>query len=170
MFTIKYPVEQTDPPLSPRETLPTMYYLPSDNPNESGWSDQFHFLQSHLLSISFQPHQYYPTNVFCMGNMNLYYNVRQQNWYKRPDLFGVVGVSQFYEGEDLRLSYVIWQEGVNPFVVVELLSPGTENEDLGLTKRHPNEPPTKWEVYEKILRIPYYVVFDRYTDRVRVFT
>jgi len=32
---------------------------------------------------------------------------------------------------DLRLSYVIWQEGVDPLVVVELLSPGTEEEDLG---------------------------------------
>jgi Uma2 family endonuclease len=26
--------------------------------------------------------------------------------------------------------YVVWQEQVNPFVVVELLSPGTAKEDL----------------------------------------
>ena len=25
----------------------------------------------------------------------------------------------------------MWQEGVNPFVMIELLSPGTENDDLG---------------------------------------
>jgi len=36
-----------------------------------------------------------------------------------------------YEEKDLRLSYVTWQEGVNPFVIVELLSPGTEGENLG---------------------------------------
>ena len=31
----------------------------------------------------------------------------------------------------LRASYVVWQEGINPFMVVELLSPGTAKEDLG---------------------------------------
>jgi hypothetical protein len=32
------------------------------------------------------------------------------------------------------------------------------------------KPPSKWEVYEKILRIPYYVIFSRSSDRMRVFT
>lgn len=68
------------------------------------------------------------------------------------------------------MSYVMWQEGVAPAVVVELLSPGTEREDLGRTQREANQPPTKWEVYEKILRVPYYAVFDRYSDRLRAFT
>jgi Uma2 family endonuclease len=67
-----------------------------------------------------------------------------------------------YQEQDLRLSYVIWQEGVNPFVVVELLSPGTEQEDLGKTLQEVNQPPTKWRVYEQTLRIPYYFVFNRY--------
>ena len=31
----------------------------------------------------------------------------------------------------MRLSYVRWQERVDPLIVVELLSPGTEEEDLG---------------------------------------
>lgn len=75
-----------------------------------------------------------------------------------------------YEGRDLRMSYVMWQEGVAPSVVVELLSPGTEREDLGRTWREVNQPPTKWEVYEQILRVPYYAVFDRSCDRLRVFT
>jgi hypothetical protein len=54
-------------------------------------------------------------------------------------------------------------------VVVELLSPGTEREDLGQTLRTVDEPPTKWQVYEQILRVAYYIVFDRYTDRLRAF-
>ena len=49
MFTIKPTVEQTDPPLSPRETLSTMYNFPCENRKESGFSAQFHFLPSHLL-------------------------------------------------------------------------------------------------------------------------
>jgi len=55
--------------------------------------------------------------------------VRHPRWYKRPDWFLVVGVPRLYDETDLRLSYVIWG-GVDPLVVVELLSPGTE-EDLG---------------------------------------
>jgi Uma2 family endonuclease len=121
--------------------------------------------------------------------MNLYYDVRHAQWYKRPDWFGVVGVPRLYDDVDMRLSYVVWQEGINPFVVVELLSPGTEKEDLGemdeeklLTEsedvvdngqavqpQNENKPPRKWEVYEQILRIPYYVVFSRYTNRLRAF-
>jgi len=62
-----------------------------------------------------------------------------------------------------------WQEGVSRLVVVELLSPGTEKEDLGQSLRDVSQPPTKWEVYERIFRIPYYVVFDRYTDHLRAF-
>jgi Uma2 family endonuclease len=101
--------------------------------------------------------------------MNLYYDVDHPLWHKRPDWFAVVGVPRLYEGRDMRLSYVVWQERVNPYVVVELLSPGTEKEDLGQTERAPGTPPTKWEVYEQILRVPYYVLFDRYTNNLRAF-
>lgn len=90
-------------------------------------------------------------------------------WYKRPDCFGVVGVQKLYKGQDLRLSYVTWQEPANPFVIVELLSPGTEEEDLGIKKSATHKPPSKWEVYEQILRIPYYVVFSRYTNELQAF-
>jgi Uma2 family endonuclease len=159
MFRLKYPVEQTDPPLSPRETLPTMYDLPSEDPEEPGLPDEFHDLQPQLLSFTFCPRNYPPEQVFSASDLNLYYDVRHQNWYKRPDWFGVVGVPRLYDQQDLRLSYVIWQEGINPFVVVELLSPGTEKEDLGQTTREANQPPTKWEVYEQILRVPYYRSF-----------
>jgi hypothetical protein len=98
-----------------------------------------------------------------------------------------------YDEVDLRSSYVVWQEGVNPFVVVELLSPGTEKEDLGelaaldvgidnggtqaeTTSTLPENgqtskeiPPRKWTVYEQLLRVPYYIVFSRYTNRLLFF-
>ncbi len=54
-------------------------------------------------------------------------------------------------------------------MVVELLSPGTEKEDLGQTVREVNQPPTKWEVYERVLRVPYYFVFSRSTNQLKVF-
>jgi Uma2 family endonuclease len=189
MFPVKYPVPQTDPPLSPRETLPSMYDLPSEDPEEPGLPDEFHDLQPQLLSFTFCPPHYPASQVFSASDMNLYYDVRHAQWYKRPDWFGVVGVPRLYDEVDMRLSYVVWQEGVNPYVIVELLSPGTEKEDLGendeeklppeseevadngqaIEPQSEEKPPRKWKVYEQILRIPYYVVFSRYTNQLRAF-
>jgi len=162
-------IPQTDPPLSPRQTLPTMYDLPSEDPEEPGLPDQFHLLQPRLLDNTFRPPNYPPEQILVASDLNLYYDLRHTNWYKRPDWYAVVGISRLYEGQDLRLSYVIWQEEVSPFVVVELLSPGTEDEDLGRTVRQRGNPPTKWQVYERILGVPYYVVFSRYTNEIQAF-
>ncbi|MDB9311883.1 Uma2 family endonuclease [Spirulina sp. CS-785/01] len=159
---------QTDPPLPPEESLPTMYDLPSENPEDPGLDD-FHAWQPQLLQETFNSPNYRTDQVYSAMDLNLYYDVNHPLWYKKPDWFGVVGVPRLYRGEDLRLSYVMWQEGVAPFVVVELLSPGTEDEDLGTRPRQEGRPPTKWEVYEQILRIPYYVLFSRYTNELQVF-
>jgi hypothetical protein len=69
----------------------------------------------------------------------------------------------------MRWSYVVWDEQVVPLIVVELLSEGTEAEDLGQTLREVNKPPVKWDVYERILRIPYYVVYSRESNDLRIF-
>ncbi len=169
MQDLQRTIEQTDPPRPPHETLPTMYDLPSENPEEPGLPDEFHYLQPQLLSATLRLTNYAADEVFSVGDMNLYYDVRHPNWYKRPDWFAAVGVPRLYENRDMRLSYVVWQEGVSPFVVVELISPGTEKEDLGETQRGADGIPTKWEVYEQILRVPYYVVFDRYSNQLRAF-
>lgn len=168
MFLARTSIEQTDPPRPPKETLPTMYDLPSEDLEEPGLLDEYHLWQSDLLSFTFCPPSYPPDQVFVASDLNLYYDPQQTSWYKRPDWFAVVGVSRLYEGQDLRLSYVIWQEGVRPIVVVELLSPSTRNEDLGRSERKTKQP-TKWDVYERILGIPYYIVFDRYTDELQAF-
>lgn len=160
---------QSDPPLSPRLTLPTMYDLKSEDPEEPGLPDEYHGYQPLLLRHTFKPANCDLEEVFIGADINLYYDLRHLNWYKRPDWFAVVGVSRLYEGRDLRNSYVMWQELVSPFVVVELLSPGTEDEDLGRTVRQLGKPPTKWQVYEQILRVPYYFVFSRYTNELQAF-
>jgi Uma2 family endonuclease len=163
-----------------------MYDLPSENPEEPGLPDEYHDLQPQLLSRTLRSPCYPPQRIFTGTDINLYYDVRHTQWYKRPDWFLVVGVPRLYEERDLRSSYVVWQEGVNPFVVVELLSPGTAKEDLGDYAEVEEEGergraregenagaretlPRKWDVYEKILRVPYYLVFSRYTNRVRFF-
>jgi Uma2 family endonuclease len=146
-----------------------MYDLPSEEPGEPGLPDEFHLFQAQLLRETFQPSTYPPEWVFVGSDLFLYYSLDHTTWYKRPDWFAALGVSRLYAGHDLRLSYVVWQEAAPPYLVVELLSPGTEQEDLGKTVHEAGEPPTKWMVYEQILGVPYYVVFNRYTDELHYF-
>ncbi len=153
----------------PVKPWPTMYDLPSDNPEDPGLPDTFHDQQPQLLKDTFQPPTYTSDHFFVAADLNLYYDRQHEHWYKRPDWFAVVGISPFYQGRDLRNSYVVWDEPALPLLMVELLSPGTQNEDLGRTTSLPHGPPTKWEVYEKILQIPYYVVYSRYTNEVQFF-
>lgn len=194
MNSFHFPIPQTDPPLPAWQTLPTMYDLPSEDPEEPGLPDEFHDLQPQLLSRTLRLSNYTIDQFFTGTDLNLYYDLEHPLWHKRPDWFLAIGVSRLYAGQDLRRSYVTWQERRNPFVVVELLSPGTEKEDLGIyadsdavvsippqtSQEIPEQdinngqvskdtPLSKWEVYEQILRVPYYIVFSRYTNRVRFF-
>jgi Uma2 family endonuclease len=156
-------------PAPPHQPLLTMYDLPSEDPQEPGLPDEFHDFQPQLLRETFLPPTYAPEQIFVGTDLNLYYDVQNPQWYKRPDWFAALGVGRSATLDNLRLSYVIWQEGVRPFVVVELLSPGTEDEDLGRTLRNADQPPTKWNVYEQILHVPYYAVFSRYTGELQLF-
>jgi len=161
-------IPPTDLQLS-KAQLPTMYDLPSEDPEEPGLPDDFHYYQPQLLRETFCPPDYPLEQIYVATDLNLYYDLQHSTWYKRPDWFAVLGVPRFYEGRELRYSYVIWQEEVAPFLVVELLSEGTESEDLGQTVRDIKQPPTKWHVYEQILQIPYYIVFSRISNELRVF-
>ena len=188
-------IEQDDPPRSPKDILPTMYDLPSEDPEEPGLPDEFHDLQPQLLSRTLSLSGYSRENCFTASDLNLYYTVRHPLWHKRPDWFLVVDVPRLYEQRDLRRSYVLWQEGNPPAVVVEFLSPGTEAEDLGRfydetaedfegestnpaasavgssgdNQATQTKPPGKFEVYETRLRVPYYFVYSRFTQRLRYF-
>lgn len=152
-----------------QDSLPTMYDLPSEEIGDSGLPDQYHFWQGELLSETFVPPNYAINEVFVACDLNLYYDLQHPLWYKRPDWFAVVGVDRFYQKTEPRLSYVIWQEKIKPFVIVELLSPSTQREDLGLIRSQEGQIPYKWEVYEKVLQVPYYVVFDGRSNQLRLF-
>jgi Uma2 family endonuclease len=154
---------------APERKLPTMYDLPSEYPGEPGVPDEFHILQPNLLTETFQPANYSPEQILCAMDMHLYYDATHTKWSKRPDWFAVVGVPTLYRGEDLRYSYVVWDEGANPLIVVELLSKHTKNDDLGRTRPGKKRQPDKWRTYEQILQIPYYVTIDRLTNEVKAF-
>ena len=167
-------------PLQPG--LPTMYDLPSEYPEEPGLPDVFHDLQPQLLSQTLRLVDYGSDNYCDASDLNLYYDPDHPLWHKRPDWMLSVGVPWLYGGQDLRLSYVTWQEGKGPEVVVEFLSPGTEREDLGrffqagdeisspqAVQPPPTSPPGKLEVYERYLQVPHYIVYSRYSQTLRYF-
>jgi Uma2 family endonuclease len=153
----------------PQKNWPTMYDLPSDDPLEPGLPDEFHDLQPQLLSATLKLPKVPKTEIFTGKDMNLYYDLEHSGWYKRPDWFAVLGVPRLYDQRDLRLSYVVWDEQAPPNIVVELISPGTAMADLGETRREQNGTPTKWEVYEQILKVSNYIVYDRYKGKLWVF-
>lgn len=59
---------QTDPPRSPKDVLPTMYGLPSEDPEEPGLLDQFHILQPRLLDETFCPPNYPSDRIFVASD------------------------------------------------------------------------------------------------------
>jgi Uma2 family endonuclease len=188
-------VRQTNPRRAGCSGWPTMYDLPSEFPEEPGLPDAFHDLQPQLLSRTLQLVDYSSKNWFTGSDLNVYYHLKQPIWHKRPDWFLAVGVPRLYEGKDLRRSYVVWDEGVSPSVVVEFLSLGTEQEDLGrfydekkdaiaatpgivpmpsvnateTPKNGKPSPPGKLEVYETYLKVPHYIVYSHHTGRLRYF-
>jgi Uma2 family endonuclease len=70
MSSIRH-IEQTDPPRPPKETLPTMYDLPSEDPEEPGLPDEFHLWQPQLLSFTFEPPAYSRDRIFTASDLNL---------------------------------------------------------------------------------------------------
>jgi Uma2 family endonuclease len=84
---------------------------------------------------------------FVGGNMFVYYSlaqVRNQD-FKGPDFFAVLGVPK---GE--RKSWVVWEEGKAPDVVIELLSDSTASIDKTEKKL----------IYQNQMRVPDYVWYD----------
>ncbi len=155
-------------------TLPTMYDLPSEDPEEPGLPNIYHGLQPQVLDETIFLPQYPADQVFSAFDLNLYYDPNQTRWYKRPDWFLCVGVPLLYKGLVKRWSYVMWEEKVAPTVVIEFLSEGTESEDLGrfwskAPRSKRGTPPAKFVVYEEILKIPNYIVFDEDTQQLRFF-
>ncbi|MGK7946192.1 MAG: Uma2 family endonuclease [Microcystaceae cyanobacterium] len=136
---------------------------------ESGLPDKFHEYQPQLLQKTCQISNHSPKYLFIGTNLPLFYDIRYYRSYKYPDWFLVVGMYPMKQPSDERVNYVTWEEGVSPFLVIELLSPGSEADDLSQNLRHIHDPLTKWTVYERILRVPYYIVFDHSENKLHPF-
>ncbi len=104
--------------------LPTQADLPCSDGNKK--ETYRHKLQMDLLIDTLQPYLRSRSDGFVSGDMFVYYSLKQvkNQDFKGPDFFAVLGVPK---GE--RLSWVCWEEGKSPDVVIELLSPSTARFD-----------------------------------------
>ncbi len=124
---------------------PTQDQLPCDDgvPMET----QRHKLQMDILIDQLIPWLETREDGYVGGNMFLYFSlaqVRNQD-FKGPDFFAVLGVPK-----KERKSWVVWEEGKAPDVVIELLSDSTAQRDKTDKKL----------IYQNQVRVPEYFWFD----------
>jgi Uma2 family endonuclease len=132
-------------PVSTQIFLPTQDQLPCDDgvPMET----QRHKLQMDMLIDILLPWLEQREDGYVGGNMFIYFSsaqLRNQD-FKGPDFFAVLGVPQ-----KERKSWVVWEEGKAPDVVIELLSESTAQQDKTEKKL----------IYQDRLRVPEYFWYD----------
>jgi Uma2 family endonuclease len=110
-----------------------------------------HVLQMSLLMETLRLHWPDRPDVFIGGDMFIYYSPLQllNEDFRGPDFFVVLDTPIQRE----RKSWVIWEEGKGPDLVVELLSESTARSDKTAKK----------QVYQDNMRVPEYVWYDPYT-------
>jgi Uma2 family endonuclease len=133
--------------IAPEVTLPpTQDELPCDDgiPMETAR----HKHQMDLLIYSLRPWlARQPESGYVGGNMFVYFSLTQarRQDFRGPDVFVALDVPP---GE--RKSWVVWEEGKSPDVVIELLSEKTASADKGEKKR----------IYQNQLKVSEYYWFD----------
>ncbi|MBD2578057.1 Uma2 family endonuclease [Oscillatoria sp. FACHB-1406] len=88
-----------------------------------------------------------------------------------PDWFYVPGVPPKLNGQ-IRRSYVIWQEYIAPMIALEFASgDGSPERDRTplFSAENENTRPGKFWVYEQILRIPYYGIYQIRNEQLELY-
>ncbi|MDJ0836291.1 MAG: Uma2 family endonuclease [Acidobacteriota bacterium] len=163
MENLKYPEDDFE------AGLPTMDDLPSEYPEDHQLPDIVHPTQCNLLKecllMSFEARGV--TDFLIASELNIHFDKNNPHWHKQPDWFLALGTSPVFNAMK-RKSYLIWQERVRPYLVLEILSKSTEKEDLG-TADSKEYVPSKWVVYEDILQVPYYVLYDHHEGEMKAY-
>ncbi len=137
--------ETTESIWKSRLPLPTQDDLPSEDgvPMET----ERHKKQMDLLIYSLTPWLKEHQAGYVGGNMFVYFSANQlkNEDFRGPDVFIALEVSN-----QERKSWVVWEEGKAPDIVIELLSEKTAKEDKGKKK----------QIYQNKLRVPEYYWFD----------
>ena len=139
----------TDIPWPPTEDeLPSSDGIPMET--------QRHALQMNLLIEPLELAWAERDDVFVGGDMFVYFSPDQvlAEDFRGPDVFVVQGVAKRE-----RKSWVVWQEGKAPDVVIELLSESTAQRDKTEKKR----------IYQNRLRVPEYYWYDPFSGELAGF-
>jgi Uma2 family endonuclease len=83
--------------------------------------------------------------VYVSGNLLIFYEQGNKRKHVSPDVFVVKGVPK-----KRRLNYLVWLEGKGPDFIIELTSRTTRKEDVV----------TKFQLYQNVLRVGEYFLFD----------
>ena len=131
--------------------LPTQDELPCDDgvPMETGR----HKSQMDLLIYPLRPWLAKHRGGYVGGNMFVYFSPKQvrNEDFKGPDVFVAHSVSSRRE----RKSWVVWEEGKSPDIVIELLSESTAKTDKSKKKL----------IYQNKLKVPEYYWFDPFNAK-----
>jgi len=125
---------------------PTQHELPCED--EENLETERHKLQMDLLIYPLRDWlTRQQRDGYVGGNMLVYFSLAQVRYqdFRGPDVFVVLDVPP---GE--RRSWVVWEEGKGPDVVIELLSEKTAEQDRGPKK----------QIYQEQLRVGEYYWFD----------
>jgi len=126
--------------------------LKNDYPTSDGRpmaETDFHRILMTELIETLMDHYAANPNVYVSGNLLLFYEKGNKRRHISPDVFVSFSVPKYD-----RLNYLTWEEGKSPDVVIELTSKTTRSEDVK----------KKFLLYQNVLKVKEYFLFDPYED------
>jgi Uma2 family endonuclease len=133
--------------------------------------------QSIILTDSIGPilQQLHPDGQYAIGqDCGIYWRETDppEKGAEAPDWFYVPNVPPKLDGQ-IRRSYVLWREHLAPLIALEFASgEGEEERDrtpLSVARAGEVTKPGKFWVYERIMRIPYYGIYEINNGKLEVY-
>jgi Uma2 family endonuclease len=125
------------------------------------------------ISSTFQ--RLHPNGQYCIGqDCGIYWRETDppEKGAEAPDWFYVPGVPPLLNGE-IRRSYVLWREYITPTIALEFASGdgSEERERTPLSRSAQGEltKPGKFWVYERVMRIPFYGIYEVNNGKLEVY-
>jgi len=159
---------------SPNTTFPDHTQLPeSDGSFVKNFQEH---PQSILLTDSIEPvlQQRHANGRYCIGqDCGIYWRITEppERGAEAPDWFYVPNVPPTLNGQ-VRRSYVLWQELIPPFIVLEFASGnGSEERDRTPLFREEGDmqKPGKFWIYEQVIRPAFYGIYEVSRAQIEVY-
>jgi len=137
----------TMPDVRKRKQLTLVDYPTSDGKPMAETDDHRDLMIDLIQTLKL--HRRTARRFYISGNLLIYYEEGNRRKHVSPDVFVVEGVSK-----SRRRYYLLWEEKCSPSAAIELTSKSTGKEDLQ----------EKFQLYQDILRIQEYFLFDPFAE------